>query len=50
MWKPRVHQVFDGGHLCWHVTGEGKCHATWREAFAAARRAAARFAGREVPC
>lgn len=45
MWKPRV--VKDGSS--WKVIG-GKRFGTWAEAYASARRAAARFAGREVPC
>lgn len=45
MWKPRV--VKDGSG--WRMVG-GRSFSTWREAYDDARRAAARFAGREVPC
>lgn len=46
MWKPKVKKERCG----WHVVGGQRCFASWREAYAEARRAAARFAGREVPC
>lgn len=47
MWKPKVKQADDG---CWVVVGGAVHYISWRRAYAAARQAAARFAGREVPC
>lgn len=47
MWKPRVSQASDG---CWTVAGMREHFISWRRAYKVAYAAAARFAGREVPC
>lgn len=48
MWKPKVRQDRVSGR--WYLVGTPGRFATWREAYESARRAAGRFAGREVPC
>ena len=47
MWKPKVRRAADG---CWYVVGVAEHFETWGKAYAKARQAAVRFAGREVPC
>jgi len=47
MWKPKVKRAGDG---CWYVVGIDEHFPTWGGAYLKARQAAARFAGREVPC